>query len=100
MKYRNNLLKWLHANPEFINKPNRTKGRTILHSLQPDIMKELNMGGKEKEAHDEFPKLYVKGGQCDLMDHKSKLLYLVGKRKVYIRQPKTPTVQLLHTKET
>jgi len=71
LKYKNDLLKWLHANPEFINKPDRTTGWTILHALQPDIMKVLIRGDKEK-AYDEFLKLYIKGGQCDLMNYQSK----------------------------
>jgi len=72
LKYKNDLHKWLHENPEFINKPDRTNGRTMLHALQPDIMKELIRGDEEKEAYDEFLKLYIKGGQCDLMDYQSK----------------------------
>lgn len=66
------LLHFLHNNIGFINKQNRLTGETILHKLQPEILAQISKAGMDMEPYDEFLKLYIKGGQTDILDYNSR----------------------------
>jgi len=72
LQFKDVLLDWLHDNPDHINKQNRLTGQTILHVLEPKIMAEILEGRQDEEPYDEFLKLYLKGGQHDLLDQSSR----------------------------
>jgi len=63
LKFKGDLLDFLHKNKTFINKQNPLTGKTILHRLQPEVMERLCQG-KNLDPHDEFKKLYDAGECC------------------------------------
>jgi len=72
LDFQGELLDWLSKNPEILNKQNCLTGQTILHRLRPIKMNELLKGVEGKEPFDEFLKLYIKGGQHDILDTNSR----------------------------